>query len=169
MRPIAAREGLRKTDKIKSLMKKVLNRETILYLVFGVLTTVISYTVGLLCYSNLPIEADPVKNLTSNVISWIVSVTFAFVTNKLFVFESKSWAPKVFLYELVTFYSARLLSLGVEVLGMWLLVDVMTYSISHDTMYAIAKLIMNVLVIIINYVLSKLVIFRKKGAKSQGK
>lgn len=137
------------------LRKFFINRETILYVVFGVLTTVVSYVVGLACYYTLPLESA-LLNVISNCISWVAAVVFAFITNKIFVFESKSWAASVLLHEIPTFLSARLLSLGVELLGMWLLVDC-----AHIP-YAISKILMNVLVILINYVLSKLVIFKKK-------
>ena len=140
-----------------SVRRFLVNKETILYVVFGVLTTVVSYAVGMLCYYTLPIPSDsPMLNLTANCISWLAAVAFAFVTNKKFVFESKSWSGRVLLLEIPTFLSARLLSLGVELLGMWLLVD------CAHVWYGVAKIGMNVLVILINYVLSKLVIFKKK-------
>ena len=81
---------------------------------------------------------------------------FRFYHQQDFCLWSKSWAAGVLLHEIPTFLSARLLSLGVELLGMWLLVDC-----AHIP-YAISKILMNVLVILINYVLSKLVIFKKK-------
>lgn len=143
-------------DRLPAPIRKFfINRETILYVIFGVLTTVVSYVVGLLCYYTLPLEAA-LLNLVSNCISWVAAVAFAFVTNKIFVFESKSWSAGVLLHEVPTFLSARLLSLGVELLGMWLLVDCARIP------YAVSKILMNVLVILINYVLSKLVIFKKK-------
>ena len=77
-------------DRLPAPIRKFfINRETILYVVFGVLTTVVSYVVGLLCYYTLPLEAA-LLNLVSNGISWVAAVAFAFVTNKIFVFESKA-------------------------------------------------------------------------------
>lgn len=156
--PKKSKEVWRALDFLPEPIRRFLiNRETILYVVFGVLTTVVSYVVGMLCYYTLPLTPEsPMLNLLSNCISWVAAVTFAFITNKLFVFESKSWSARVLLHEIPTFLSARLLSLGVELLGMWLLVD------CAHIWYGISKIVMNVLVILINYVLSKLVIFKKK-------
>lgn len=142
-------------DKLKALLRKVVNRETLLYLLFGALTTGVSYASALAFYNTLPFEGTTL-NMVSNVLSWILAVAFAFVTNKLYVFESKSWRRQVLLRELLTFVSARLLSLGLELLCMWLLVDCLGMA------FAIAKLLANVLVILVNYVLSKWIIFTKK-------
>lgn len=152
---IRKQKGLIVTERLKSLLHKVLNKETILYIVFGVLTTVISVVTYTLFYNSLPIQTPEVLNAASNCISWVISVAFAFVTNKLFVFESKSWKGSLLFRELSTFVSARLLSLLVDLAGMWLLVDCLGVN------SVISKLGMNVLVIIINYVLSKWIIFKK--------
>jgi len=93
--------------------------------------------------------------LTANTVAWVLSVAFAFITNKLFVFQSKSFAAKLFWRELSTFVGARLLSLGVDSLGMLLMVNVLAW---NDWL---AKIIMNIIVIIMNYVLSKMIIFKK--------
>lgn len=144
-----------KTKKLTSLLYRVINRETVLYLVFGVLTTVVSYVSALIFYSTLPLDGTAL-NMVSNILSWILSVSFAFVTNKLFVFQSKSWDKKRMLRELPSFVSARLLSLGVELAGMWLLVDCLLVP------FALSKLLINVVVVILNYVFSKWLIFTKK-------
>lgn len=127
----------------------------ILYIVFGVLTTILNVvSYGLLrpvIHWNAQWDV-----LTANTIAWIISVAFAFITNKLFVFKSKSFAYEVFWRELSTFVGARLLSLGVDSAGMYLLVTVLVW---NDW---IAKIIMNVIVVIINYILSKLIIFKKQ-------
>ena len=88
---------------MKELLKK--HRETILYLFFGALTTAVS--MGLYYVSETVLDLTPT---VSNLISWIGSVIFAFVTNKIFVFESKSWKPKVALKEGGTFFASRILS-----------------------------------------------------------
>lgn len=123
----------------------------ILYLIFGILTTAINIVVFDRCYSALlwPWQS-------ANAFAWILSVLFAFITNKLFVFESKSFAAKIFWKEFFEFFAARLFSLGVDMLCMWLLLD-----IAHWNGLP-AKIADNIIVIAINYVLSKLVIFRKK-------
>ena len=125
--------------------------EMISYLVFGVLTTVVNVGMFSLCH-----DVWQWGWALSNLLAWVLAVVFAFLTNKLFVFRSKSFAPRVFLFELVSFVGARLLSLGVDMAGMWLLIDVLAFS------SILSKVIVNVLVVIINYVLSKLLIFKKK-------
>ncbi len=142
-------------DKLKKLWRFMTTPEMVLYIVFGVLTTAVNViTYGLL----RPVMPwDEHSNvLVANAIAWVVSVAFAFITNKLFVFQSKSFAARVFWRELTTFVGARLLSFGVDELGMLLLVNVLTW---NDW---VAKIIMNVIVVIINYVLSKLIIFKKQ-------
>lgn len=138
-------------DKLKRLWKFFTSREMILYLIFGVLTTLINIVVFDRCYNGLfwPWQA-------ANSLAWILAVLFAFLTNKLFVFESKSFAAKIFWMEFFSFFAARLLSLGVDMLCMWLLLDLAHWN------GLLAKIADNVIVVIINYVLSKLVIFRKK-------
>lgn len=138
-------------DKLRKLWNSFVTPETISYLIFGVLTTVINIAICGLCYDYLHWNV-----IVANTAAWTVAVIFAFITNKLFVFKSKSFEANVFWRELVTFLVARLLSLGIDDFGMWLLVDIF-----HGNVW-IAKIIMNVIVVIINYVLSKLIIFKKK-------
>lgn len=138
-------------QRLMEIWKKLVNPETVSYLVFGVLTTVINIAAFGLLYDML---AWPL--VAANVLAWLLSVIFAFLTNKLFVFRSKSFAPRIFLRELVSFFAARLLSLGVDTAGMWILVDLLLVN------SWIAKIAMNVVVIIMNYVLSKLIIFKKE-------
>lgn len=138
-------------DKIKKLWRFLTSRETMLYIVFGVLTTVINVAVCGLCYERLHWNI-----LVANIVAWVLSVAFAFVTNKLYVFQSKSFAASVLWRELAGFIGARLLSLAVDEYGMWLLVDAALWNVW------VAKILVNVVVVVINYVLSKLVIFKKK-------
>ena len=147
--------------KIWDKIRPLINRETISYLVFGVLTTVINIVVSTLCYRFLPISQPETLNATSQVIAWIVAVLFAFVTNKLYVFQSKSMAWKLLLWEFFSFIAARLLTLGIDVGGMILLVDKLQVD------YLISKVLTNVLVIILNYIFSKLFIFKKKEEKGE--
>lgn len=131
-------------------ISKILNRETILYLIFGVVTTLVNLVVFALCDEllNLPWKA-------SNIIAWIVAVAVAFITNKIFVFESKETKIKTLLWELATFAGARVFSLLVEYVALFLLIDLLSVS------ELFSKVVVNVLVIIINYVFSKLIIFKK--------
>lgn len=138
-------------DRLRRLRRFLTSPETLLYLLFGVLTTAINTVVCGLCYDYLHWNI-----LVANVLAWILAVAFAFLTNKLYVFQSKSFEASVLRREALGFTGARLFSLGVDEFGMWLLVDVL-----FQNVWA-AKIAMNVLVVAINYVLSKFFIFRKK-------
>ena len=141
---------------MEKLWKKLINKETILYLVFGILTTAINIAVcGLL--------SDILKwdIYLSNTIAWILSVIFAFVTNKIFVFNSKSTDKKVLLKETVFFLIARLISLGFDLLVVWLMADLWGINVW------IVKIISNIIVIIMNYIFSKLFIFNNKQHTKQ--
>ncbi len=149
--------------KINELLKKY--EELILYVVFGGLTTVVNFAV----YWVLNKALGENFYLVNNVIAWFVSVVFAYVTNKLWVFESKSWAPKILAKEVPEFFAARVFSLLVEEGGLWLFVEKMGFEkFSFDlfgfefTGKLIAKLVLAVIVVILNYFFSKFVIFSKK-------
>lgn len=149
--------------KIKELFKKY--KEVILYVVFGVLTTVVNFAAFWL-FNKLIGEN---VYLLNNAIAWFVAVLFAFVTNKIWVFDSKSWAFKVLSKELPEFFAARLFSLGVEEAGLWLLVEKLNFGEKVFSILGleftgkfIAKVILAVVVVILNYFFSKFVIFAKK-------
>ena len=147
---------------IKSLLIKY--KELITYGVFGVATTVVNFGTFKLAGVILGSELY----LLSNVIAWVVCVIFAYITNKLWVFESKSLKLEVVMKELVSFFAARGFSFIIEEGGLFLLVDIaglsdytlqlLGFGIS-GTM--ISKMIVGLIVVIINYFFSKLVIFRK--------
>ena len=144
-------------DKINNLIKKFLNKETISYLIFGVLTTIINIVVFWFAERELAfIMSEDAASLVGNVIAWVISVAFAFVTNKLFVFESKSMAFKVVMAELTGFVIARLLSLAFDEGFMFVAIVLLSMN------SLLAKIISNVFVVIINYVLSKFFIFKNK-------
>ncbi|MBE6992381.1 MAG: GtrA family protein [Ruminococcaceae bacterium] len=131
-------------DKFKNLLRTKLSRELISYLIFGVLTTVVSMvTFWFACKA--------MHYLIAEIISWIFAVTFAFFTNRMFVFQSRG---KGILRQMAVFYTARLFSLGVEELGLFVLID----CVGFDEM--ISKLVLQFVVVVLNYVLSKLVVFR---------
>ena len=121
------------------------------YLIFGVLTTLINVAVYSLCY-----DALKIPNLVSTAVAWVIAVAFAFVTNKLFVFESRSWRGAEALKEAVNFVACRLSTGAVEMVLMFVFVDLLAFS------GTVMKLICNVIVIVLNYVLSKLIVFKKK-------
>ncbi len=124
-------------------------REVLLYLVFGGLTTLINI-VAFYILRKLSIELQ-----VSNVIAWILSVLFAFITNKLFVFESKNKSKKENVKEMTSFFGFRILSLLFDIGFMHLLVSILNI---HEM---ISKILSNILVIILNYVFSKVFIFKK--------
>ena len=153
--------------KIKEVITKY--KELLLYLIFGVLTTLVNL---LTFWSFTKILGDELY-LINNAIAWVVGVIFAFVTNKLFVFESKSWNVKIAGKELTEFVGARLFSFGVEEGGMWLFVDILAFGEKSLTLFGItitgqiiAKLVLAVIVVILNYFFSKFIIFKKN--KNQG-
>ena len=125
-------------------------KEVILYLFFGVLTTVVSFGSYYVCSEVLHIHY-----LISNIISWVFAVAFAYVTNRIFVFESKSSDLSSVLREIVTFVNCRLLSGVIDTGVMFLLVSVLFI----NDLYA--KLFTQVIVVVLNYVFSKLIIFKK--------
>lgn len=142
--------------KVTDLIKKFLNKETVSYLIFGVLTTIINIVVFGISEDFLkPFMSDTAAALTANIIAWVLSVAFAFITNKLFVFESKNMSFKIIIKELYSFVIARLLSLAFDEAFMMVAIKFM------DSM--LAKIISNVFVVIINYVLSKFFIFKNKN------
>ncbi|MBD5134073.1 MAG: GtrA family protein [Clostridiales bacterium] len=137
-------------DAVRALLRK--HRELVSYLFWGVMTTAVNYA----AYTLLT-EGIHVYYLTSTVIAWAISVLFAYFVNKLFVFQSRDWAWRVALRELWQMVAARLFSLGLEMAIMWLFVDMMYCN------HLVVKLAANVVVVIVNYVLSKFIIFKKKA------
>ncbi len=135
-------------SRVQTLLRR--HRELISYVFWGVMTTIINYAAYFLLTKGLQ-----VYYLTSNIIAWTISVLFAYLVNKLFVFQSKGWAWRVALRELWQMVAARLFSLGLEMGILWLFVDVLY---CDD---AIVKLAANVVVVVVNYLLSKFIIFKK--------
>ena len=136
-------------ETIRSLLKK--NRDVISYLFFGVLTTLVNYAVYLPVYNLLHLSAA-----VSNILSWVVAVAFAYLTNKPFVFQSHDWSRKTVVPELTKFVSCRIASGAMETVILFLAVDLLHWNGN------IWKLVTQVLVVVLNYVASKLVVFRKK-------
>ncbi len=134
-------------SKIIDLIKKY--KEIILYLIVGVLTTAISFFVQWIFKDVIVLPYA----FIATTIAWVVSVLFAFFANKLIVFESKE--KKGFFIELVLFYGSRLLTGLVEIGVMALFVDVLSLS------YWAVKIVINIVIIVLNYILSKFIVFRK--------
>lgn len=141
--------------KLCSLLKK--HKEIIMYLIFGVATTVVS----LVSYA-LFVELFSLGITASSALSWVLAVTFAFVTNKLFVFESRSREKKTVFRELVSFFAARGISGIVEVFLPELLFKVGLNASVFGVEGFVAKVVVNIIVIIMNYVLSRFFVFKNK-------
>ena len=121
------------------------------YLIFGVLTTVVNYMVYLPCLNFLGFSAA-----VSNCIAWVVAVTFAFLTNKPFVFQSHDWSRKTVVPEFTKFIATRISSGVLETVILLIAVDTLGGNGN------IWKLVTQVMVIVVNYVGSKLLVFKKK-------
>lgn len=130
-------------------------KEVINYLIFGGLTTVVSM-VSYFIFTRV----FGIDEVVSSAISWFCAVTFAYITNKIWVFESKTNTVGSFFKEAVMFYLARVASGA--------LCDVGTFALMVKVLHindVIAKVITQVMVVIVNYVFSKLIVFRKKKEK----
>lgn len=125
-------------------------RDILLYLFFGVLTTAVNYIVYLPCYNMLHLSAA-----ISNIIAWGFAVVFAYLTNKPFVFRSRDWSAKTVVPEFSRFVCGRIASGTMETGIIFVTVDLLCWNGN------IMKLITSVLVVIINYIISKLIVFNK--------
>ena len=136
---------------LKGLIEKY--RDFIVYAFFGMCTTIVNVIVYY-----ISARVIGLGTVSSTVVAWIFAVLFAFFTNKLWVFNSKSWEKKLVVRELSSFYLCRLSTGAFDVAVMFVSVDILGW---NDL---IMKIISNVIVIILNYVASKFIIF-KKGSK----
>lgn len=132
---------------MRTLLQKYIS--IIRYLIFGFITTLINIIVFNYCYRNVGL-----KNITSNITAWVFAVVFAFLTNKIYVFNSKTLSKKVIAHELITFFLCRLLTGFMDLLIMYISVDVLLFN------SLITKIISNIFVIIINYIASHMIIFK---------
>ncbi len=135
-------------QKLKSLVKN--HWDIVTYLFFGVLTTAVNYLVYLPVYNLLHFSAS-----VSNAIAWVAAVAFAYLTNKPFVFKSHDWSRQTVIPELTKFVSCRLGSGILETLILLLTVDLLGWNGN------IWKLVTSVLVVVLNYIASKLLVFKK--------
>ena len=142
------KELLRKL-KEKPLYRKLVNRETIAYGIAGVLTTLVNF----ISYEGL--YRLKFSNMTANWMAWVIAVTFAYIVNKWNVFRSKSESAKDETYKVMKFFGARIVTLGVEQLGMYVFVERM------GIYRWIIKAALSVIVIVLNYIFSKLYIFNE--------
>lgn len=136
-------------QKLRSLIEKYW--DIFSYLFFGVLTTVVNYAVYLPVYNLVGLSAS-----VSNMIAWVAAVAFAFLTNKPFVFKSHDWSKETVIPELTKFVSCRIASGAMETVILLVAVDILGWNGN------IWKLLTQVMVVVLNYVFSKLIVFRKK-------
>lgn len=138
---------------LRRLLRKY--REILLYLIFGGLTTLVNYAALWLFYDLLRIRI--LDALGANALAWVVAVLFAFVTNKLYVFESRATDRATLARESASFFISRLITLGVESAVIYIGVSLLEGNLW------IVKIAASVLVVVLNYVFSKLIIFRRKN------
>ena len=131
------------------LLKK--NKEFLMYFIFGVLTTLVNYAVYVACHHAFSLNAA-----LSNAIAWGVAVVFSYITNKPFVFKSNDWTIKTLVLEFSTFVASRVLSGALETGIMWLTVDFACWN-SY-----LMKLCTSAIVMLLNYIAGKLLVFKKK-------
>lgn len=143
-------------EHMKKLYKVMTSREMLLYILFGTGTAAIDFLVAKLCYQTIPLPKSALLTTFSNAVAWVLSVTFAFVTNKLFVFQSKRAGRKTLWFELFGFYGARFFSLVLSIVFMILLIDMLGWNAD------LAKLLVTVFAVLFNYVFSKCVVFRDR-------
>ena len=133
---------------VRSLFQKY--RSELLYLFFGGLTFLVSVASFALFVRNLGIN-----ELIANVLSWILAVLFAFFTNRLWVFHAPTTGAAAFLKQMLSFFGGRLLTLGVEELLLFIFITRLRFS------EMAVKIAAQILVIVLNYVISKLFVFQK--------
>lgn len=146
------KKALTSIKEFKAFLRK--NSEVIAYLFFGVLTTLINLITFWVLSTVFNLET-----ITATVAAWIIAVAFAFITNKIWVFKSKTKTSQETTKEAVMFIIARLVTLGVEVFLMWLMVD----NFKQDKL--IWKLLCNTITVILNYLFSKLIVFKEEKTK----
>lgn len=155
-------------NQIKKYIRKY--QEIILYLFWGGLTTVVNWGSYSLCtlllsgYNGLHFSVAGMKFsgtiIIANLISWVCAVLFAFVTNKLWVFNSKSWDAKIAFPEFVKFVSTRLITGGMEMVAVPLVVALGLNQPLLGIDGGVAKVIVSIIVVLLNYISSKLFIFK---------
>lgn len=140
-----------------SRFQKILNgkyQALILYVVFGVMTTIINILLYGLFYYWLGWKNFAWGNVAANAIAWVGAVSVAFLTNKNMVFGSDSWHKKVVIREFITFILARIATGVVDLAIMYVCVDYLGFN------GVTVKMVANIVVIVLNFVLSKLIVFK---------
>ena len=143
-------------ETIKKLYRKY--RELIVYFITGVLTTLVNWAAYALCVRGFGWNVA-----VSNAIAWVVAVIFAYITNKLWVFRSFNWQPGFVLKECLLFVSARIVTGLYEIVSVPLLVNLGLDQAMFGVKGMWAKILTSAVVMVLNYVFSKLIVFRKKN------
>lgn len=139
-------------DKIIEFLKRY--KAVILYLVFGGITTIINILTYAICYQILGLG-----NMVSNIIAWLLAVIIAYITNKIWVFESKSLDIKNLVHELISFFGCRIITGGIDLIIMYVAVDCIHLNA------IVMKILANFIVIVSNYFASKYLIFKRKDTR----
>ena len=143
---IAEKIGMKK---LASIYRE--HREGVRYLVFGALSTVINIVVFAICT-----KLANLSTAVSNTIAWILAVLFAYVTNKIYVFNSITKGFDDLTREILSFFGARIATLIIETAFLWIVIDKLRFN------EIFMKIISNIIVIILNFVFSKIFIFKKE-------
>ncbi len=146
-------------------MKKILNRETVLYLAFGVATTIVNYAVFVFFYNMV---FDNKKTLWANGIAFAAAVVFAYIVNKMFVFESKDWNMQTLRKEIPSFLSARIGSFVIEQAGLAFSENILnlgaiciaTFGKVNLDGIMVAKGFLSFIVVVLNYIFCKWFVFK---------
>lgn len=141
-------------NKIIKLYKKY--EELVNYVIVGGLTTIVSLGSKWILLFTILDASKPVELQISIIISWICAVSFAYIMNRIVVFKSKS---KKVLKEIISFFGARLLTLGLEMIIMWFFVTLL--KLNGDGWVLFWTIATQAIILVLNYVFSKLFVFKK--------
>lgn len=141
--------------KIKELYKKY--EEIINYIIVGVLTTVVSLVSKWILLFTILNPKSPTQLQIAVIISWILAVTFAYITNRVFVFQSKN---KNILKEVFSFFLSRISTLLIEMFLMWFLITIL--NLNSNMGVVISTLLVQLIIMTLNYLFSKLLVFKNK-------
>ena len=151
-------------NKLLALMKKY--REIMSYLFWGVLTTVVSwgsYSLFIFLFHQLGLF-ETYDVTIANILSWFTATVFAFVTNKVYVFESRDWNRAIVLPEAAKFVSTRLVTGSLEIILVPVLVAIGLDQTIFGVEGMLSKMIVSIVIVLLNYVFSKIFIFKNKKA-----
>lgn len=132
------------------------HKEGMRYLVFGGLTTIVNIIIFTLTHDLIDLSTT-----ISNIIAWIIAVIFAYLTNKFFVFRTKAKDKKDLVREFSSFFGARVVTLVIETIFLNIFIDILGFN------SILMKVISNIIVIILNFIFSKIFIFKKENKQKE--